>query len=70
MLQCKWGHMVDTFGSNACGATWWPVFVLGNVSGAKWWLNLELMQVAPPGDQICWYKASDPKCWPNLQSRI
>ena len=30
--QCKWRHLVAKFGTNASGAIWWP--------------NLQLMQVA------------------------
>ena len=46
MWQCKWPNLVANFRTNASGATWWP--------------NLELMQVAPSGGQIwmlpcgCW----------------
>ena len=36
--QCKWFHLVATFATNA--------------SGAIWWLNLQLKQVAPCGGQI------------------
>ena len=34
--QCKWRHLVAKFGTNASGAIWWP--------------NLELMQVAGAGE--------------------
>ena len=37
--QCKWCHLVAKFETNASGAIWWP--------------NLELMQVAPSGGQFC-----------------
>ena len=37
--ECKWFHLVSKFATNASGAIWWP--------------NLELMQVAPSGGQIC-----------------
>ena len=37
--QCKWRHLVAKFATNASGAMWWP--------------NLELIQVAPSGGQIC-----------------
>merc|ERR1711978_142065 len=36
---CKWRHLVEEFTTNASGAIWWP--------------NLQLMQVAPSGGQIC-----------------
>ena len=35
---CKWRHLVDKFPTNASGATWWSNFLL--------------MQIAPPGNQI------------------
>ena len=35
---CKWCHLVAKFATNASGAIWWP--------------NLELMQVAPSGGQF------------------
>ena len=35
----KWRHLVAKFATNASGAIWWP--------------NLQLMQVAPSGGQIC-----------------
>ena len=50
-----------------------------NASGATWWPNLQLMQVAPPGGQICnrcnkrllvtsfLINASGATWWPNLQ---
>ena len=37
--QCKWRHLVAKFATKVSGAIWWP--------------NLELMQVAPSGGQIC-----------------
>merc|ERR1712037_813007 len=37
--QCKWCHLLAKFAINA--------------SGAIWWLNVELMQVAPSGGQFC-----------------
>ena len=41
--SCKWCHLVAKFATNA--------------SGAIWWSNLQLMQVAPSGGQICnWCK--------------
>ena len=36
--QCKWRHQVAKF----------PI----NANGAIWWLNLEQMQMTPPGGQI------------------
>ena len=36
--QCRWGHLMTKFGTNA--------------SGANWWLNLQPMQLGPSGGQI------------------
>ena len=37
ITQCKWRHLVAKFGTNASGAILWTI--------------LQLMQIAPPGDQ-------------------
>merc|ERR1711911_451456 len=62
---CKWRHLVAKFATNASGAIWWP--------------NLQLMQVAPSGGQICnlckWRhleakfatNVNGAICWPYLQ---
>ena len=39
MWQCKWLKMVAKFGTTTSGAIWWP--------------NLQLIQVAPSGGQFC-----------------
>ena len=39
MWQFKWRNMVANFENNASGASWWP--------------NMQLMQMAPYGGQIC-----------------
>ena len=36
---CKWRHLLAKFATYGSGAIWWP--------------NLQLMQVAPSGGQIC-----------------
>ena len=65
--QCKWRHLMIKFWTNASCPTWWPNFqlvakfaisasssaCLQMAGGAIWLLNMQLIQVAPSGGQIC-----------------
>ena len=57
--QCNLCHLVAKYATNASDAIKFATNARGaikfvtNASGTIWWPNLQLMQVAPSGGQIC-----------------
>ena len=46
-----WLNLVDNYGTDASGATWWPNFKQNQVEPLGE-LGCQLMQVAPPSSQV------------------
>ena len=68
MWQCKWLNLVDNFGTNASGATWWPNLLMWNNFVIIVERSDDLWRFAS-GDVYLGYSAVGIVAWPWPQQR-